>query len=220
MRNIARFVLTALLALVSLTAAAWTYVSHRTDRLIADAPQALAPAQAGLVLGTSQRLRSGAANPYFTGRIRAAAALFAAGKVRYLIVSGSQAHGGRGAGGYDEPADMRDALIASGVPAARIYRDYAGFRTLDSVLRAREVFGQDRVIVVSQRFHLQRALYLAERHGLAFQGLAADDVPLGWGWPIRLREAGSRLRAVGDIATDKSARFGGPPIRLGADPPT
>jgi SanA protein len=115
---------------------------------------------------------------------------------------------------------MRDALIAAGVPAQRIYRDYAGFRTLDSVLRARQVFGQDRVIVVSQRFHLERALFLAERRGLDDQGLAAPDAPWGLGWPTRLREAGSRLRAVSDIATEKGARFGGPPVRLGVDQPT
>src|SRR6202034_2604013 len=107
----------------------------------------------------------GGPNPFFVHRIAAAAALYRSGKVQYLIVSGNQARGGRAKGGYDEPSDMRDALIASGVPAKRIYRDYAGFRTLDSVLRAKSVFGQDRVIVVSQHFHLARALFLAARHG-------------------------------------------------------
>lgn len=220
LRIFLRLVLAASVGLAVLAAGAWAYVSHRTNRLIAERPQALAPVEAGLVLGTSKLLRSGAPNPYFTGRIQAAAALYAAGKARYLIVSGSQAHGGRGAGGYDEPSDMRDALVSAGVPAERIYRDYAGFRTLDSVLRVHQVFGQDRVIVVSQRFHLQRALYLAQRHGLAFQGLAASEPPLRWGWPVRVREAGSRMRAVSDIATEKAARFGGPPVRLGVDRPT
>jgi SanA protein len=175
----------------------------------------LEPADAGLVLGSSMLLRNGYGNPYFTNRIAAAAALFASGKVKYLIVSGNQA-----GGGYDEPTDMRNVLVAAGVPENRIYRDYAGFRTLDSVLRAKAIFGQDRVILVSQHFHLVRALFLAAEHGLDFEGFEAEDVPLRYGVTTQIREALARVWALIDIVDRRAAHFGGQPVRLGIDPPT
>ena len=200
--------------------AAWVHIDRQTDPMIARSPAGLAATKAGLVLGTSRLYAGGRPNPYFDYRIAAATSLYASGKVQYLIVSGGQAHGGRAAGGYDEPNDMRDALIASGVPAARIYRDYAGYRTLDSVVRAQTIFGQDRVILVSQPFHLERALYLAAHHGLAFQGLAAQDVTGVYGLRIKLREAAARLTALFDVAVNRAPKRGGPPIRLGVDPPS
>ena len=210
----------AMLASAMAGAGAWGFVAQRGSGQIAARPEALEPAQAGLVLGTARLLKGGRKNLYFSYRMQAAAALFASGKVKYLIVSGNQAGGGREAGGYDEPADMRDELVALGVPAARIYRDSAGFRTLDSVLRARSIFGQERVIVVSQRFHLQRALYLAQSHGMQFQGFEARDVPLRWGARIKLREIGARVKAVLDVLTDTAAQAGGKAIVLGVDPPS
>jgi SanA protein len=115
---------------------------------------------------------------------------------------------------------MRDALIAAGVPKARIYRDYAGYRTLDSVIRAKTIFGQDRVILVSQPFHLERALYLAAHHGLAFEGLAAQDVTGLFGLRIKLREAAARLMALCDVALGQAPKRAGAPVRLGVDPPS
>ena len=183
-------------------------------------PDDLRPARAGLVLGSARLARNYVGNPFFRHRIEAAARLFKAGKVEYLIVSGNQARGGRPRGGYDEPADMRDALIAEGVPADRIYRDYAGFRTLDSVLRAKEIFGQDRVIVVSQHFHLARALFLARTRGLDDDGFEAEDVPLRFGVSTHLREIGARVRAVWDAWRRREPRFHGRPVALGVDAPT
>jgi len=203
-----------------LVLASWLIIDFEADSRIHASIDDLAPAKAGLVLGTSRLLPGRYPNPYFAARIDAAARLFASGKVEYLIVSGNQSQGGRPAGGYDEPSDMRDALIAKGVPANRIYRDYAGFRTLDSVLRAHSVFGQDRVIVVSQHFHLARALFLAAKHGLAFDGLEADDVPLRYDIRTKLREIGARVRAVLDVAMGLKSRFGGAPIELGVDRPS
>ena len=200
--------------------AAWVQIARQTDPMIARSPATLAPATAGLVLGTSRLLGDGRPNPYFAYRIAAGASLYASGKVQYLIVSGGQAHGGRAAGGYDEPNDMRDALIGAGVPKARIYRDYAGYRTLDSVVRAQTIFGQSRVILVSQPFHLERALYLASHHGLTFQGLAAQDVTGIYGLRIKLREAAARLMALLDIAVSRSPKRGGVPVQLGIDPPS
>lgn len=92
--------------------------------------------RAGLVLGCAERLGGGYLNPYFTTRIQAAADLYRAGKVDYLIVSGDNHRKS-----YDEPTDMKCALLRAGVPENRIFCDYAGFRTLDSVVRAKAVFG-------------------------------------------------------------------------------
>lgn len=214
----------ALVVLAALGAAAtagpWTLIELSSRSHIYESTEGLKPATAGLVLGAARLVRNYVANPFFQNRIVAAAELFKAGKVQYLIVSGSQAGGGRPRGGYDEPADMRAALIAEGVPAARIYRDYAGFRTLDSIVRAKEVFGQERVIVVSQPFHLSRALFLARWRGLDDDGFAAADVPLRFGVRTYLREVAARAAAVLDLLRGVEPRYLGPPVRLGVDAPT
>jgi len=215
---------TALVVAAALGAAAtvgpWALIEVSTRSHIYETTEGLKPATAGLVLGASRLVRNYVANPFFRNRIVAAAALFKAGKVQYLIVSGSQAGGGRPRGGYDEPADMRAALIAEGVPAARIYRDYAGFRTLDSIIRAKDIFGQQRVIVVSQPFHLSRALFLAYWRGLDDDGFAAADVPLRFGVRTYLREVAARAAALLDLLRGTEPRYLGPPVRLGVDAPT
>lgn len=195
----------------------WFYIEARAGGQIAGRVADAAPVKAGIVLGTSRLVRSGRSNLYFANRIDAAAALFHAGKVEYLIVSGNEAMGGRRHGAYDEPADMRDALIAKGVPADRIYRDRAGFRTLDSVLRAKSIFGQDRAIIISQGFHVERALFLARANGLAFSGFAAKDVPEFYGMRVQAREFVARMGAVFDVAVGRRARLGGDAVRLGKD---
>ena len=196
---------------------AWLWVQRSTEDRIAISTDDVTPARAGVVLGTSRLSRGGRSNLYFAHRMDAAAALFHAGKVEYLIVSGNQQAGGRGRGGYDEPADMRDALIERRVPADRIYRDRAGFRTLDSVLRAKQVFGQDRAIVISQGFHVERALFLARAHGLEFSGFAAKDVPEFYGLRVQAREFVARMGAVFDVAVNRGARVTGPVVALGRD---
>jgi SanA protein len=148
----------------------------------------------GLVLGTTPRV-DGRDNQYFTARIDAAAELYHAGRLRYLIVSGDNSRNG-----YDEPSEMKSALIAKGVPAVHIYCDYAGFRTLDSVLRAYQVFGQDRFTIISQPFHNTRALYIARRRGLVdCVAFNAADVGGGPGITMYFREAFARIWAILDV---------------------
>jgi SanA protein len=168
-----------------------------------------------LVLGTAPRVWQGRPNQFFERRMDAAAELYRAGKVRWLLVSGdNRSHD------YDEPTAMRAALIRRGIPAEAIYRDYAGIRTLDSVLRAATVFGQPRLVVVSQRFHTERAIFLARRHGIEAWGYEADDIVGALGMVPRLREYAGRLRAVWDVLMDSEPRHGGSPVRIGVDPPT
>jgi SanA protein len=131
-----------------------------------------------------------------------------------LLASGDN----RGAD-YDEPTAMRAGLIARGVPAEAIYRDFAGVRTLDSVVRARTVFGQRRMIIVSQRFHLSRAIFLARDEGIEAWGLAALDVDRPYSIFTALRRYPSALRAYYDVWFDTPPRHAGKPISIGVDPP-
>jgi SanA protein len=162
-----------------------------------------------LVLGTAPIGPEGGPNVYFVRRLDAAAALWKAGKVKYLIVSGSDV----------EPDAMRDGLIARGVPAAAIYRDPAGDRTWDSVLRARDVFGQKRLIIVSQRFHLSRALFLANHAGIEAWGFEARDVDSPYSVFTELRRFPSALRAFFDVWTEAPPPQAAPSVRVGIDPP-
>jgi SanA protein len=115
---------------------------------------------------------------------------------------------------------MRAGLIERGVPAEAIYLDPAGYRTWDSVLRARDVFGQKRMVIVSQRFHLDRALFLARRAGIEAWGLEARDVDSPYSVFTELRRFPSALRAYYDVWTDAKARDGGRKVAIGVDPPS
>lgn len=146
-----------------------------------------------LVLGTSKYSR-GRLNSFYVGRMRAAAELYHAGKVDGILVSGDN-----GTASYNEPAEMAADLIALGVPAGHITADYAGFRTLDSIYRAGDVFDLDSYTVVSQPFHIERALYLADQKGHDAIGYAARGPQGYWGQRIRAREVLARAKAVLDV---------------------
>jgi SanA protein len=165
----------------------------------------LPPADVALVLGTANTLADGRPNLFYTARIALAAELFRAGKVRGLIVSGDNSRSD-----YDEPSMMKADLVASGVPERFVTCDYAGFSTLDSVRRVSRVFGQHRVIVVSQRFHVERALFLARRDKLDAIGCAAADAARWWQVRVRLREVLARGKAVLDVGLGRGPMFLGP----------
>jgi SanA protein len=167
--------------------------------------------RAGLVLGCAERLGGGYPNPFFTTRIEAAANLYRAGKVDYLIVSGDNHRKG-----YDEPTDMKCALMRAGVPENRIVCDYAGFRTLDSVVRAKAVFGQDQVTVISQSFHARRAIFLAKHRGVDAIAFAAAEVDAVSAFSTRCREQLSKVNAVLDIYVfHRRPKFLGPKVPVG-----
>ncbi len=170
------------------------WVAKRAEGRCFDAVNAMPEAPVAVVLGTAAHVAGGWSNYFFKYRMEAAAALFKAGKVKALIVSGDN-----GTYSYDEPTDMKLALMKLGVPAEKIVCDYAGFRTLDSVVRAKEVFGQQRVIFVSQRFHNARAIYLARAFGMEAYGLDAKDVPVALSVKTFLREKLACVKAVLDV---------------------
>lgn len=168
--------------------------------------------EVGLLLGTAPHAKHGP-NLYFQHRIEAAARLYHAGKIRRIIVSGDN-----GRREYNEPEAMRRALEAAGVKPEDIFEDFAGFRTLDSVVRARKVFGQTKLTVISQRFHCKRAIYLARHHGIDAIGFAAHDIRIRrFRLRNHLRETFSRSAAVIDIALGRCPRFLGDPIRICAE---
>lgn len=166
----------------------------------------------GLVLGTNKYLKNQKSNLYYQYRIEAAAKLYHANKVDYFIVSGDNR-----ANNYNEPQQMRADLIKHGVPASHIQPDYAGLRTLDSVLRIDKVFGHQNYVIISQRFHNQRALFLAHAKGQVPIAFNADHPPPRQMIKVIIRETLARVKAIIDLITNKQARHYGAPIIF---PPT
>ncbi|WP_321477405.1 ElyC/SanA/YdcF family protein [uncultured Paludibaculum sp.] len=173
---------------------AWRLINHSARDRTYTAAASVPPRQVGLVLGCARQLANGRANAFFDNRILAAAQLYRAGKVRYLLVSGDK-HGT----GYDEPRDMKESLMAAGVPAERIYCDESGFTTRDSVLRARWIFGQTRLTIISQEFHNQRAIWLARQHGIDAIGFTAPEVASYGSFLTRCREVAARANLMLDV---------------------
>lgn len=163
----------------------------------------------GLLLGTSPLLKSGRVNPYFQYRIEAAAELYDSGKIEYVLVSGDNSRND-----YNEPLEMQKALIERGIPAGRIFFDYAGLRTLDSVVRAQKIFGQRSFTVISQRFHNERAVYIAGKYEIDAIGYNARDVGRSFGFKTRKREWLARVKVFVDLLMDKQPRYLGEEIDI------
>lgn len=163
----------------------------------------------GLVLGTSKYLKDGRVNLYFTHRINATVQLFKSGKIDFVLISGDN-----GSVNYDEPNDFKNELLKKGIPEDKIFLDYAGFRTLDSVVRAKEIFGQNSITVISQEFHNERAIYLASKHAVSAVGYNAKDVSLNYGFKTQLREYLARTKAFLDIVIGIEPKFLGNKIEI------
>ena len=148
--------------------------------------------EVGLLLGTNPKGRRGGINLFYNHRIDAAVALYEAGKVDRFIISGAKT-----GPDYDEPQAMREALVARGVPDSILVLDGEGFHTIESIVRAKEVFGVDSLTIVSQEFHNRRSLYMAKRSGLdAIAYNAANTTILRWRIIMFMRERASRVKAV------------------------
>ncbi|AYN66621.1 vancomycin high temperature exclusion protein [Euzebyella marina] len=163
----------------------------------------------GLVLGTSKKLIGGLPNPYYTHRITATVELYKADKIDFVLVSGDN-----GTRYYNEPNTIKKDLIKGGIPADKIFLDFAGFRTLDSMVRAKEIFGLDSVTVISQEFHNQRAIYLAEKKGLKAIGFNAETVAGKEGLKVQLREYLARVKVFVDLVFNTQPKFYGDRIEI------
>jgi SanA protein len=156
-----------------------------------------------LILGTSKYTVGGYTNLFFKYRIAAAADLYHLGKIKHIIVSGDNS-----LKEYNEPRQMLRALITLGVPAEAITLDYAGFRTLDSVVRCKKVFGQNEIVIISQRFHVERALFIAHKYEIDAVGFTALDPPENYSFKTHLREYFAKTKAVIDLyIIDKKPKF-------------
>lgn len=183
--------------------------NNAENRLYSDVKQ-IPHNKVGLLLGTAPVTPWGVHNNYYDYRINAATELFKAGKIDYILVSGDN-H----STDYDEPSCMRDSLMVRGIPKDKIILDYAGFRTLDSIVRAKEIFGQNSITIISQQFHNERALYLAKHYGIEAVAYNAKDVEY-WKKKLKIhgREYLARVKMFIDLYTGKKPKFLGERIKI------
>lgn len=146
----------------------------------------------GIVLGTSKYSTRGGINPYFSYRMMATNKLYKEGKIKHIIVSGdNHKHG------YNEPQQMKEYLMGLGIPPEDITLDYAGFRTFDTMIRGKEVFGQNSYTIISQEFHNERAVFIARNFGINVVGYNAKSPYLSR--QMKLRELLAKFKAVLDV---------------------
>lgn len=181
-------------------------VNAAEGKLFADT-QKIPYNKVGLLLGTAKYLANGSQNPYYSFRIEAAINLYKSGKVKYILISGDN-----GREEYNEPELMQQDLVAAGVDSSHIYLDYAGFRTFDSIVRLKEIFGQNSVTIISQPFHNERAIYLASKEDIAAIGFNARDVQAGAGLKVQVREKLARVKIFLDLLFNKQPKYLGKKI--------
>lgn len=156
-----------------------------------------------LVLGTSHKTVKGGPNPFFEKRIETAAELYKLGKIDHLILSGDNR-----SRYYNEPMAMLKALLKKGVPASAITLDYAGLRTLDSIVRCKVIFGQNKFIIITQPFHSYRALFISKYYNINAIAMVAEEPDFEYSFKVRIREYLARTKAVLDLYVLKtSPRF-------------
>ena len=191
----------AVLALLVIASNAYVLLSSqgRSTDVVSEVP----PAQVAIVPGALVE-PDGDMSAMLADRVKQAAALWHAGKVEKILVSGDH-----GAWAYDEPGTMRKALVADGVPPEDVFEDHAGFETWATMVRARSIFGVRDAVVVTQGFHMPRALYLADAAGIDATGLTADLHEWGFqGRKSTVREVLSRVKAIADVTLDAPAMAG------------
>lgn len=194
-RRLRRGSASALAVAVVLTLLSNRWVINSTDAYLYRDSALMPDNEVGLVLGTSSYTRGGKDNPQFYGRIAAAAQLYRQGKVKRLILSGANPDSR-----YNEPKRMQAALIELGVPSEALTLDFAGDRTYDSVIRAQQVSGLQRVTIITQKYHAYRALFLARKTGLQAVAYAAPMEHGSEGFRHPPREIFARVLAVLDLA--------------------
>ncbi|MBW8800486.1 MAG: YdcF family protein [Streptomyces sp.] len=182
---------------LALLPATWLYVSTAGRlRTVADVPRA----DVAVVFGAG--LWDGEPSPYLANRLNAAATLYEEGRVKVVLVTGDNSRKD-----YDEPDAMRTYLTGHGVPGSRIVSDYAGFDTWDSCVRAKKIFGVDRAVLISQGFHIRRAVALCEAAGVESYGVGVDakhDVTWYYGGTREVFAAG---KAALDALFEPNPRF-------------
>jgi SanA protein len=205
MRWLKRIVLSAVLVFLLLIVASNLWIVSSTAHHVFTDSSRLPDHRVALVLGTSNKTVSGNANPYFEMRMETAAELYRRGKIDHLIVSGDNR-----SRYYNEPMAMRNALIKLGVPQTAITLDFAGLRTLDSVVRCKEIFGQNKITIITQPFHSYRALFISAYYNIEAVAMVTDEPMAQFSLKVRFREYLARTKAILDLYVLKTTpRFMG-----------
>lgn len=185
---------------LGLLPATWLHlVTGDRLRTTADVPRT----EVAVVFGAG--LWEGEPSPYLAHRLDAAAELYRAGRIEVVLVTGDNSRAE-----YDEPDAMRAYLVRHGVPDGRIVSDYAGFDTWDSCVRAKKVFGVDRAVLISQGFHIRRAVALCQEAGVASYGVGVDDVHDATWYYGGAREILAAGKAALDAVFEPDPTFLGP----------
>lgn len=163
------------------------------DQIYQD-PSLLPPTKVALVLGTASSVNGRDYNSYFYYRIEKAAELYKQGKIQHFLLSGDNS-----SNNYNEPKDMKQLLVNMGVPSSKITLDYAGFRTLDSVVRAKEIFGQNEICIITQAFHTPRALYIANYYDMKAVAINAKVTKNRSRWLLLCRESLAKVKTLLDL---------------------
>jgi len=206
-----KMILPVVLLLIAVIFITDYWVTHSTQKQLYTDVATIPENKIGLLLGTNKYVQGKWINLYYKYRIDATVALFKAGKIRYVLISGDNSRKE-----YSEPEMMQADLIVAGIPADKIFLDYAGFRTLDSIVRCLEIFGEDHVTIISQPFHNQRALFIANRKGMHAVAYNAQDVPKRYGLKVAAREKLARVKMLLDLVLGKQPKFLGEKIVIGS----
>lgn len=184
----------AFLIVLAILVASNLWVVRSTKSLVLTDYKLLPDSGVALVLGTSHRLVNGSPNPFFHNRMATAAELYKEGKIVHFIVSGDNR-----TKYYNEPIEMQKALIRLGVPAEAITLDYAGLRTLDSIVRCKEIFGQTNITIITQPFHSYRALFISRYYHVDAVALVANEPNQEDALRVYVREYLARTKAILDL---------------------
>ncbi|WP_261510217.1 SanA/YdcF family protein [Chryseobacterium paludis] len=206
-KNIFKIFLLLMVAGIIFIAFANYNIKKQSAPFLSNTIQTLPDTKTAVLLGTGKTLSNGMPNAYFYNRIQAAVDLYKSGKIKYVIVSGDNS-----TKEYNEPEDMQLTLMKYGIPKDKIILDHAGFRTLDSVVRAKEIFGQMKFIIISQKFHNERAVFLARKNGIEAYGYNANDVNKYAGLKTNLREYLAKTKVYWDLLFGVEPKFGGEKI--------
>ena len=205
-RTLRWFLLTALVGLVSCASVIFLSkyeIERISEGKIYENIDNVPKCKVGVVLGCSKYLRNGRPNLYFQQRINAAKELYLSDQVEFLLVSGDNS-----TKYYDEPTTMKNDLVQLGVPENKIYCDYAGLSTLDSVLRAKEVFNENRFVVISQDFHVRRAVYIGMAHDIDMIGYSSGSISGLGSVRTEIRECLARVKTIMDVSfLDRKPEF-------------
>ncbi len=184
-------------------------IEKASQNKLFDSTEIIPQNKVALLLGTGKYTQGKYINLYYKYRIEATIKLYESGKINFILISGDNSRKE-----YDEPNTMKQDLMKKGIPEDKIYLDYAGFRTLDSVVRCKEIFNQSKITIISQKFHNQRAIFIAQHYNIDAIGFNAQDVSVYWGFKTRMREHLARVKVMIDLLIGKQPKFLGEKINI------